>query len=125
MSDQAKESITTSEAGKRGGETVKARYGPAYFQSIGAKGGQATKRNHGADFYEAIGRSGGKKGGDSTLARHGHQHYEAIGKKGGQRVKELIEAGKHAEATHASPRLNTPSVPDPPVQRVPYVAPPD
>jgi general stress protein YciG len=68
--------MTVREAGRRGGETVKNKYG--------------------SEFYEAIGKKGGQKGGETTKRKYGHEFYEEIGKKGGQKVRELIERGKRA-----------------------------
>jgi len=48
------------EAGRKGGETVKSRYGPSFYQSIGKKGGETVKRERGAEFYAEIGRKGGE-----------------------------------------------------------------
>jgi len=48
------------EAGKKGGETVKNRYGPSFYQNIGKKGGETVKRERGASFYAEIGRKGGE-----------------------------------------------------------------
>ena len=59
----------------------------------GRKGGNKTKEKYGKDFYRKI----GKAGGDETKALHGHEFYEAIGKKGGAEVKRLIAAGKEAD----------------------------
>ena len=59
-----------AEAGRRGGETVKERYGTPFYQEIGRKGGEAVRDVRGHEFYEEIGR------------------------KGGQKVRELIEQGK-------------------------------
>jgi general stress protein YciG len=78
------------EAGRKGGETVRDRYGSDFYGQIGRKGGSTTKRKYGAEHYAAIGRRGGKQ----TAARHGQSFYETIGRKGGQRVRELIERGK-------------------------------
>jgi general stress protein YciG len=69
--------MSVREAGQKGGETVKKKYGPEFYEMIGRKGGQATKK------------------------AHGHAFYEAIGKKGGQKVKALIEQGKKAAAEAA------------------------
>lgn len=80
------------EAGRKGGETVKERYGSDFYGEIGRKGGSTTKRKYGPEHYAAIGRRGGKQ----TAARHGQEFYESIGRKGGQRVRELIERGKQA-----------------------------
>jgi general stress protein YciG len=64
--------MTVAEAGRKGGRTVKQRYG--------------------ADFYGAIGRRGGR----ATRERHGTQFFEEIGRKGGQRIRELIDIAKQA-----------------------------
>ena len=69
--------MTVREAGQKGGETVKKKYGPEFYEQIGRKGGQATKN------------------------AHGHAFYEQIGQKGGQKVKRLIEEGKRAAAAAA------------------------
>lgn len=37
------ESMTTAEAGRKGGETVKRKYGPDYYRQIGKKGGQRVR----------------------------------------------------------------------------------
>ena len=90
--------MTVREAGQKGGETVKRKYGPEFYETIGRKGGEATKLAHGHEFYEQIGKKGGKKGGEATRDRYGPQFYEEIGQKGGQKVKQLIEEGKKAAA---------------------------
>ena len=93
--------MSVREAGQKGGETVKKKYGPEFYEMIGRKGGQATKKAHGHAFYEAIGKKGGKKGGEATRDRYGPEFYETIGQKGGQKVKALIEQGKKAAAEAA------------------------
>ena len=90
--------MTVREAGQKGGETVKRKYGPEFYENIGRKGGEATKLAHGHEFYEQIGKKGGKKGGEATRDRYGPSFYEEIGQKGGQKVKQLIEEGKKAAA---------------------------
>src|SRR5580698_8502047 len=103
MSDtEKKPAMTVREAGQKGGEIVKKKYGPAFYEAIGRKGGLATKQAHGHSFYEAIGKKGGKKGGEATRDRHGPDFYEEIGQKGGQKVKALIEQGKKAAADAAA-----------------------
>jgi general stress protein YciG len=74
MANKGKGAMTVREAGQKGGETTKERYGE--------------------EFYEQIGRRGGKIGGETTKERYGGSFYEDIGHKGGQKVKELIERGK-------------------------------
>jgi general stress protein YciG len=68
--------MTVSEAGRKGGQTVRERYG--------------------LEFYEEIGRKGGRIGGQVVKRRYGSEFYEEIGRKGGQAVKRLIEQGKQA-----------------------------
>ncbi len=99
-----KTGMSVREAGQKGGETVKKKYGPEFYEMIGRKGGLATKLAHGHEFYEQIGKKGGKKGGEATRDRYGPDFYERIGQKGGQRVKELIEEGKRAAAAAESER---------------------
>jgi uncharacterized protein len=57
------------EAGRKGGETVKNRYGQGFYQSIGRKGGETVKRERGADFYAEIGRKGGEMRGVRAAER--------------------------------------------------------
>jgi len=99
---ERKPGMSVREAGQKGGETVKKKYGPEFYEMIGRKGGQATKKAHGHAFYEAIGKKGGKKGGEATRDRYGPAFYEKIGQKGGQKVKALIEQGKKAVADAAA-----------------------
>lgn len=61
-------------------------------REAGAKGGRTTAQRYGAEFYEEIGR----KGGQTVSEKYGPEFYGEIGRKGGQKVKELIEAGKKA-----------------------------
>jgi general stress protein YciG len=68
---QEKGSMTVQEAGKKGGDTVKRKYGHEFYETIGKKGGEIRAND------EDI-RSG------------------KIGRMGGQKVKQLIEAGKKA-----------------------------
>jgi general stress protein YciG len=69
--------MTVREAGRKGGQTVKAKHGPDFFKESGQMGGKATAAAHGHEFYQEIGRKGGQKG--------------------GARVRELIAKGKAAE----------------------------
>ena len=86
--------MSVREAGKKGGDTVRERYGAGFYEQIGRKGGQATRERHGAAFYEQIGQKGGRVVKDKYVS----DFYEEIGHKGGQKVKQLIaEAKKIAE----------------------------
>ncbi len=48
------------EAGRKGGEIVKQRYGAQFYQEIGRKGGETVKQSRGPNFYAEIGRKGGE-----------------------------------------------------------------
>ena len=82
--------MSVREAGKKGGDTVRERYGSGFYETIGRKGGQATRERHGAQFYETI----GQKGGRVVKEKYGTNFYEEIGHKGGQKVKQLIADAK-------------------------------
>ncbi len=82
--------MSVREAGKKGGNTVRDRYGSGFYEEIGRKGGQVTRERHGAEFYETIGQKGGKV----VKEKYGPNFYEEIGHKGGQKVKKLIAEAK-------------------------------
>jgi general stress protein YciG len=86
--------MSVREAGKKGGDAVRERYGNGFYEQIGRKGGQVTRERHGQSFYEAI----GQKGGRVVKDKYGADFYEEIGNKGGQKVKQLIEQAKAAMA---------------------------
>jgi general stress protein YciG len=90
--------MSVREAGQKGGEIVKNKYGPEFYKTIGRKGGEATRAAHGPGFYQTIGKLGGKKGGEATRDLYGAAFYESIGHRGGQKVKALIEQGRKAAA---------------------------
>ena len=48
------------EAGRKGGEAVKRKYGPQFYREIGKKGGETVKQERGSEFYAEIGRRGGE-----------------------------------------------------------------
>ncbi len=48
------------EAGRKGGEAVKKKYGPQFYRDIGKKGGETVKQERGSEFYAEIGRRGGE-----------------------------------------------------------------
>lgn len=49
------------EAGRRGGQTVKEKYGDEFYKKIGKRGGDTVKRERGTEFYATIGKIGGDK----------------------------------------------------------------
>lgn len=65
--------MSVRDAGRKGGRTTRARYGPDFFASIGKKGGKAVSK------------------------RYPSAHFQEIGRKGGRRVAELIERAKRLE----------------------------
>ena len=87
-----KREMSVREAGKKGGDTVRDRYGSTFYEDIGRKGGKATRDRHGVEFYESIGQKGGKV----VKEKYGSDFYEEIGHKGGQKVKKLIAEAKKA-----------------------------
>jgi uncharacterized protein len=93
--------MSVREAGKKGGDTVRKRYGSEFYKKIGRKGGKATREKHGAQFYEAI----GQKGGRVVKDKYGAGFYEEIGHKGGQKVKLLIAEAKRSLAGARVPGL--------------------
>ncbi len=82
--------MSVREAGKKGGDTVRDRYGSTFYEEIGRKGGKTTRDRHGVEFYESIGQKGGKV----VKEKYGADFYEEIGHKGGQKVKKLIADAK-------------------------------
>jgi general stress protein YciG len=48
------------EAGRKGGEAVKRKYGPNFYREIGKKGGERVRQERGSEFYAEIGRRGGE-----------------------------------------------------------------
>lgn len=112
---KAPRELTVREAGRLGGNKVKAEYGPEFYAQIGSKGGEAVRHAVDTgelprDFYSKIGQKGGnkvaeaygpefysqigKKGGNKVKAEYGADFYSQIGQKGGQKVRDLIERGK-------------------------------
>jgi len=67
-----------SQAGRRGGEVVKERYGTEFYREIGVKGGGAVKERYGPEFYSEI----GKRGGEAVRQQKGAEYYSMIGRKG-------------------------------------------
>jgi len=71
----ASEGMSVREAGRKGGNTTRDRYGTDFFQEIGAKGGKTVSERYSSD------------------------HFREIGRKGGRRVAELIARAKKLDAT--------------------------
>jgi general stress protein YciG len=86
-----------SEAGRRGGEVVKERYGAEFYREIGEKGGGAVKERYGAEFYSEI----GKRGGETVKQERGAEYYSAIGRKGGEARTTLEKPEVHQNQQQA------------------------
>lgn len=74
-SNENKGDMTVREAGQKGVDSLRDKYGPDAMSQIGQKGGEARKEEL------------------------GHEGYVELGHQGGQRVADLIEKGKEAEGT--------------------------
>jgi len=65
MADENNRKMSRAEAGRKGGQTTKQRYGEGHFGKIGRiggkRGGETTKQRYGSEFYKKIGRIGGSK----------------------------------------------------------------
>ena len=64
--------MSVREAGRKGGKTTRAKYGPEFYQEIGHKGGKTVSE------------------------KYSHEHFQAIGRKGGRKVADLIDKGKRS-----------------------------
>ena len=84
--------MSVREAGKKGGNAVRERYGNGFYEQIGRKGGQVTRERHGQKLL----RNDRPKRRSSRQGQVWSRFYEEIGHKGGQKVKELIEQAKKA-----------------------------
>jgi len=73
--------MTVREAGRRGGNVVKAKYGLGFYATIGRLGGQSRVDSQN-DFVEM-----GRKGGRAVSAKFAPDHFREIGTKGGNAVK--------------------------------------
>lgn len=71
------------EAGKKGGEIVKAEYGHQFYQTIGERGGESVKQKYGIEFYREI----GVKGGGIVREKYGPEFFSLIGRRGGETAK--------------------------------------
>jgi uncharacterized protein len=84
--------MTVEEAGRRGGQAVRQKYGPEFYSEIGRKGGRARREELGRAGYAAMGRKGGE------VVSQDRDHMSEIGQKGGQRVRELVREANKKEA---------------------------
>jgi general stress protein YciG len=76
--------MTTAEAGRKGGSTVRDKYGEDYYRRIGKKGGTTLKEQRGSEYYREI----AQKGGQANVEKYGPDHFSEMGKKGGNTTKQ-------------------------------------
>lgn len=87
--------MSVAEAGRLGGKKRLAQIGREGFVALGKTAGATTLSKHGSEHYSRI----GKLGGEALKAKpNSQQHYAEIGRKGAIRMRELLQAGKAAEA---------------------------
>jgi general stress protein YciG len=72
-------SALAKEAGRKGGDIVKGKYGTEYFSAIGKAGGEKVKATQDADFYSRIGKIGGERRGINARERNARVKEEAGG----------------------------------------------
>ena len=61
MAENDEGNMSVREAGRKGGKTTRARYGPEFYQEIGQKGGKAVSERYSHEHFQKIGRKGGRK----------------------------------------------------------------
>src|SRR5260370_40013356 len=70
--------MTTSEAGRKGGKAVRDKYGEDYYRRIGQIGGTTLKEKRGSDYYRTI----AKKDRRANVDKYGAEHFAAMGIQG-------------------------------------------
>jgi uncharacterized protein len=93
-----------SQAGRRGGEVVKERYGSEFYREIGEKGGGAVKDRYGTEFYSEI----GKRGGETVKQERGAEYYSTIGRKGGEARTTITTTERRPEEDVQQPAESEP-----------------
>lgn len=73
---RAMDRTAMADAGRKGGEAVKRKFGSEFYSEIGRKGGAKVKALRGSEYYSEIGR----KGGNSVLESRGTAHFRKIGR---------------------------------------------
>ena len=79
----SKREMSVREAGKKGGDTVRDRYGSTFYEGHWPQGRHCDARSSRRRGYESIGQKGGKV----VKEKYGSDFYEEIGHKGGQRSR--------------------------------------
>src|SRR6516164_4784225 len=83
--EETPEAPLSAAAGRRrGGNTIRAKYGEDYYRRIGQKGGEVLKERRGSEYYRKIAR----KGGNANVNKYGSNHFSEMGKKGGNATKQ-------------------------------------
>jgi uncharacterized protein len=68
------------EAGRKGGEAVKKKYGASFYRQIGKKGGETVKQERGSEFYAEIGRRGGEMRSSRMKQRKAEEEKKSRGR---------------------------------------------
>lgn len=69
--------MTTGQAGKKGGDATKEKYGQDHYLRIGQAGGQVTKEKYQkSGFYQKI----GSKGGNRVKEKYGSDYFSKLSK---------------------------------------------
>ena len=89
--------MSVREAGKKGGDTVRERYGSGFYETDRPQGRASDPRAARRPVLRTI----GQKGGRVVKDKYGSDFYEEIGHKGGQKVKKLIAEAKEARRRKA------------------------
>lgn len=75
--------ISALESSRKGGSTIRERYGEDYYRRIGKKGGTALKESRGSEYYREI----AQRGGQANVSKYDANHFSDMGKKGGNATK--------------------------------------
>ncbi|CCG44757.1 general stress protein [Halobacillus halophilus DSM 2266] len=95
------QSMTTEEAGRKGGEKTSRKYDQEHFENIGQKGGETTSKEYSKEHFEEIGQKGGRNSGNgytTTSTNNTSNQQFKTGEKapesGNYKVDKLVNGNK-------------------------------
>ena len=100
MVEQKRGEMTVKEAGRLGGESLKASLGADYsdhFREIGKQGSQALREKMGGQAYLDWLKEIAPLGGQEFAKTHSHEDFVKRGRTGGTRLRDSKEPGYFAE----------------------------